>query len=173
MRRLVLAITTLLFVGCSAVSSIPAHLQPVKSAIQQSGGPFSASFMGHFRLGVCSPPDGQGRFTFEGFGSGSFIHGATESGAMNGNVFTGCPWTGSAKLQSTRRTQNSITMSLSLERPTLGSNNPCNPGSQRHVMFTISGGTGRFANATGSGTVAFTCHSDGSFTDAWSGTISF
>jgi len=171
MIRLISAVAVLLLAGCSAVPSVPTHLHTQGAAIKASGGPFSATFMGHFRLNGCHVPDGEGHFTFEGFGSGSFIHGATESGLMNGDVYTGCPWNGSATLQSTRRTQNSIIMSLSLQ-PFFHGNDPCNPG-RRQVMFTISGGTGRFANATGSGIVVFTCHTDGSFTDQWSGNITF
>ncbi|HET9343878.1 MAG TPA: hypothetical protein VFO25_13295 [Candidatus Eremiobacteraceae bacterium] len=41
-------------------------------------------------------------------------------------------------------------------------------------MFTVISGTGKFVNATGSGTVAFTCNSsNGTYTDHWSGTITF
>lgn len=172
MKRFICA-ALLILAGCSTVPNVTTHVQPVDPALKANGGHFSATFTGNFTLATCVPPDGQGRFTFEGFGSGSFIHGATERGSMNGDVFTGCPWSGSATMQSTRHSQNSITMSLSLEKGILHADNPCAAGGQRPVMFTVSSGKGRFVNAAGSGTVAFTCHSDGTFTDQWTGTITF
>jgi hypothetical protein len=172
MKGLVCAVAALVLAGCSAVQSVPSQLQTVRPAIQESGGPFSASYAGHYSLTGCSPPDGEGRFSFDGTGSGSFIHNSTEFGSMGGFVYQGCPWQGTATLLNSAHPLNSITMDLSLAKGLIHPNNPCAPGPNRQIMFTVSGGTGRFRHATGSGTVVFTCNS-GRYTDQWSGTISF
>jgi hypothetical protein len=45
---------------------------------------------------------------------------------------------------------------------------------QNAVSYTVDGGTGKFAKATGSGTVTFKCHfnrGSGPYSDQWSGTL--
>ncbi len=62
---------------------------------------------------------------------------------------------------------NSITMALESESAA------CVRGPAT-MTFTIKGGTGKFAQATGSGTVVFRCFGfRGTYTDTWSGTIKF
>jgi hypothetical protein len=39
--------------------------------------------------------------------------------------------------------------------------------------FTVTGGTGRYSGATGSGTVTFTCKEKQHYKDKWTGTISY
>ncbi len=167
MIRLVLAITMVALVGCTAVSSVPAHLQSVKPALKASGGAFNASYSGNFTLRSCPG----GLFTFSGSGSGSFIRGSSEEGAMSSNQDS-CGWNGQATLTNTLHQRNTITVNLSLGNFAFTS--PCSPRFSNGVHFTVVSGTGRFANATGSGTVKFACNNtSGKYTDQWSGTITF
>lgn len=170
MIRLTSTIAMLVLVGCSAVPSAPTHMQTQGAAIKASGGSFSASYSGTWtaRNFPCEEPPLPGSFTFNGNGSGSFIH-------MSGEhiFFIGCtvPWHGTATLTSSRFPNNSITATVD---HVLARSNPCDAFG-RHVDFTVTGGTGRFASATGSGTIAITCHGNtsGTYTDQWSGTITF
>ena len=172
--RSIFAIAVLALVGCSAVPSIPVHPQPQGAAIKASGGSFSASYSGTFTLRACAPPDGFGSFGFNGSGSGAFIHASTENGSAVGNVHGACSWSGTATLRNSLHPRNSVKVSLFLMGAGTGQDNtPCYPDFGHSVKFTVVSGTGRFTNATGSGTVAFTCHSDDTYTDKWSGTINF
>jgi hypothetical protein len=172
MMRWISAVAVLLLAGCSAVPTVPAHVQTQRAAIHYSGGPFKMTDSGQFTLRGCAPPDGNGRFLFSGSGSGSFIHSENETGSMNGDVFLGCEWTGTATLVSSAHPRNTITMRLFLRGFGDGTGTPCRPPFLFHVQFTVLSGTGKFAGAMGSGTVAFSC-GNGTYTDQWSGTITF
>jgi hypothetical protein len=174
MARWILVVVVLLVAGCSAVPSVPTHLQNAKAVIQESGGPFSATYSGSYSLRGCTSPDGDGSFKYFGVGTGSFIRKSTESGSLIGDVHQSCKWSGKTTLTSKFHPQNTITMGLSLNGFQLGT--PCAPRFAQKVMFNVLSGTGRFANATGSGTVKFTCsnsNGNGTYSDQWSGTISF
>ena len=167
MIRLVSAITSLVLVGCSAVPIPLTHLQTSRSTIGASGGAFSATYSGRFASSLCSPGQ-NGTFSFGGAGYGNFIGSSSESGSLTRPSKSGrCRflWKGSATLTSALHPRNTITSSL-LERTGYS---PC----AIPPNFAVTGGTGRFANATGSGKVVFTCHLDGTYTDQWSGTITF
>jgi len=167
MKRWICGVAILVLVGCSTVPSVPTRPQTQAATIRTSGGPFSAQYSGNYSLKECSQT-GTGRFNFNGSGSGSFIHGSTEIGNMTGNLsFRICNWKGRAELISSLHPRNSIVVLLD----TTGFNQgPC--GVQH--SFEVTSGTGRFAHAMGNGTVAFMCKpSKGTYTDQWSGTVSF
>lgn len=171
MIRLISAIAMLALVGCAAVLSVPTHLQTQGAAIRQSGGPFTGSYSGNDHLIICNPQTRfKGSFTFTGSGSASFIHSSTESGVMSGSSSAPCAFAGAATLTSSVHPENSITVELALR--SFLRNSPCTPKGQ-HITFTVESGTGRFANAAGNGTVNFACRSNGTYTDQWSGTITF
>lgn len=132
-----------------------------------NGGPFTAKYSGSYTLSSCSSHS-SGHFNFSGSGSGSFIHGSSESGSMTQSPFD-CVWSGTATLTSMLHPSNQIVVSLSLNH--ISPNSPCNP-MEEHVEFVVRGGTGRFRHATGRGTIAFSC-SSGKYTDQWSGSITF
>jgi len=170
MRTLISAVGIFLLAGCTTVASVPGHPQVQGPALKASGGAFSASYSGTWtaRNFPCQEPPIPGSFTFNGTGSGSFIH-------MSGEhlFFIGCtvPWSGTATLTSARFPRSSITATVD---HVLGRSNPCNAFG-KHVDFTVTGGTGRFASAAGSGTIAISCqgNTSGTYTDQWSGTITF
>ena len=168
MKRLISVIALLFLTGCAAVSSIPTHATSEGGAIRASGGSFGVSDSGNYDLTKCRPPGGLGVFTFNGSGSANFIHKEIETGRMNSDDSSCNGWRGSATLTSAARPRNSIKMKLS----TTTNNTPCVLFGHA-IKFTVTGGTGRFANATGTGTVAFACHSNGTYTDKWSGTVTF
>ena len=168
MRHSILAIAVLLLAGCAAIPSVPTQLQMVKPAIQQSGGLFSASYGGSWAGSGCSPPYGDGLYQFSGAGYGSFIGASTEQATFVGNTFNGCTWSGRATLRGINFPRNSITVKFKMKNSRI---DPCQ--SDGPLKFAVTKGTGKFLGAQGSGTVAFTCNSDGSYTDMWSGTITF
>jgi hypothetical protein len=168
MVRWILAIGILALAGCSAVRSVPTGVQTESTMIRTSGGPFSATYSGKYTLGSgCALT----QFHISGSGSGSFVHSSNEKGSMDSGD-QGCEWQGPATLRSSVHPRNSITMSLTLGNFGPG-NTPCHPRFGQKVRFNVVSGTGRFVNATGSGTVVFTCHSDGTYTDTWAGAITF
>lgn len=176
MKRSILVLASLLLAACSAAPTIPSHVQTHDAAIQRSGGSlgtklvgpanggaFSASYSGQYSLTPC------GTFKIVGSGYGSFIHKSSETGTMGIVPNMECnSWSGQATLVNTLRPRNTITVMLSAT-----GTSPCTPRIGTHVGFGVISGTGRFAHATGGGTIKFTCNSDGTYTDHWSGTISF
>jgi len=166
MIRLILAIAALVLVGCSAVPTLSTHLQTSRSEFGASGGTFSASYHGRFSSSPCSAGH-NGTFSFGGTGYGNFIGSSSETGSLTRPFRNGqCRFTfkGPATLKSTLHTRNAITSSLSET-----GYGPC----VIPPTYAVTGGTGKFAHASGSGKVVFTCHLDGTYTDQWSGTLSF
>jgi len=77
----------------------------------------------------------------------------------------GCGWHGTATLTSKLNPSNTITANI---QPFRGAA-PCG----NLVFFGVTGGTGKFAHASGNGNVRFNCSSDGTYTDRWSGTLKY
>ena len=164
MRRLICTVALLALVGCSAVPSVPTHPQIEGAAIKTSGGAFSASYAGT-ETGGNSCLLSQ-HFKFSGTGSATFLHASSESGEMVwGRGFT-CDLLGRATLTSTTHPHNTVTVELEYNLP------GCE-ASMHPMTFRVIGGTGRFANAKGSGSVRFSCHTGGTYSDKWSGTLTF
>ena len=125
------------------------HPQTGAAAITTSGGSFSGHYSGTFTLTECSST-ATGSFSFNGSGHASFIHGPVT-------------------IVSALHPHNSMTVLLQ----SVGfGGQPC--GSK--MDFQFDGGSGRFALATGSGTHKFSLpcgQSSGTFTDEWTGTLTF
>jgi hypothetical protein len=167
--RWISAVAVLVLAGCSAISSIPTHSQTATTAIQESGGRFNATYSGTSKRSRCGGAPGY--FDFSGSGMGSFIQSSTEVGSMTSGSGN-CEWNGTATFTSSLHPRNSITVALFLSTSGLG-NVPCHPRLNNIVKFTVASGTGRFADATGRGTVVFHCHINGNYSDDWAGSISF
>jgi len=171
MSRLIFAIVVLGLVGCGSAERAAVNTPISSHGLRESGGAFSATYAGNYRFNGCAPPDGFGRFEARGVGSASFVHASFEHVTIDGNVFNQCSWSGNATITNATHHLNTITMSI--VGATLFGRHlpPCD--SQKPETWTVTGGTGRFANASGSGTVAFTCQTNGSYTDQWTGTLTF
>lgn len=117
---------------------------------------FSASYTGTFEQGC-----GFGCvYQFHGAGSGTFIDRST----LKGKLDCGNP---SENGQFTLRSKNHLADRL------YASAAPC--GGSR-VSYTVTGGTGIFANASGGGTVSFSLHfnkNNNTFKSSWTGTPNF
>lgn len=164
------ALLAIALAGCGAQSPLaPASLAKTDARATRvapsAGGAFSGAYSGTY-LFDCQI--GLSRFTFIGNGSASFIHASNEHGELReGNG--GCPndtWSGTATLESRRHPSNTISVALKT-RP--GSGFPCSLG----CSFSVTGGTGKFTNAAGSGTLTITKLGSRAYSDAWSGTITY
>jgi hypothetical protein len=133
-------------------------------SIPQNGGKFSASYAGNARC--CR----RHVLRFSGSGKATFLLASTEQGKINGSCSQdSCTWTGSATLTSQHIPSDSVAMSLSFKWPP----DPCigNPV----VDWIVTGGSGKFQHATGSGSLTFKCEFNGvgPYTDGWTGTLNY
>ena len=167
MKHLIPAVAALLLAGCSAVSNIPTRVHTVDRTIRTSGGTFSASYSGNFADSSCSRAH-NGTFSFAGEGVGDFIGSSSETGSLKNRFRNGTcrfHWKGPATLTSAQNPRDTITFSLSETGYT-----PC----VIPPTFVVTGGTGKFVHATGSGKVVLQCRiSPNTYSDTWSGTITY
>jgi hypothetical protein len=127
---------------------------------QGAGGAFSASYSGAYLL--------HGRpssftVTFSGNGKASFLGASAESGKelIECPSPSRCTGSGSATLVSHFRPADSVMATLSCTE-TCGV-----------WKWSLSGGTGKFAHATGSGKWTIRPHRPGGYTDQWTGTLNY
>jgi hypothetical protein len=164
----------ILLAGCggsfNTPSTVTAAMPETARTSPASGGAFSGGYSGSFSFTICHGLKSKGVFRFSGTGLVSFLGPSRESGRLHSHQYArpyDCtPWSGSVTLTSSKDPSNSISMSLKERIPTP---NPCQP-----YPYKVTSGTGKFANATGSGTVELICRGmRGTYSDQWSGTISF
>ena len=167
MQRLICALAALVLTDCSAVAIVPTQSRTQPAALPDRGGTFSVNESGKYSGSGCGP-FGPGNFSFMGSGDGTFIHSNKESGDLSSPKFS-CTFSGHATMVSDVQPSNSITMALRSSKP------PCLHFQSTTISFTITGGTGRFTQATGSGNVVIRCSfaKPGTYSDQWSGTIKF
>ena len=140
-----------------------------QSIFPARGGAFSASYSGTYTFTPCVHGKINGAFGFSGAGSASFLRKSSEMGGLGSSNLTCGSWSGSAVLSSTRHPDDTITVSLS--GGDLGHPPPCSLG---HCNFSVTAGTGRFAHATGSGTMHMSLNrGSNTYSDTWSGTLQF
>jgi hypothetical protein len=168
-------IASAFLVGCSGGPSSTPSAPSSAAGLRQlglgvparaAGGPFSAAYSGRYTLVGCGP-NFPGTFKLSGTGTASFLHRSQESALLYGNFCAG--WSGGATLTSFKHSNNSISASVHWGGFHRGI--PC--GANDTWEFTVTGGTGKFAAATGSGTVTITCKSSGTYTDTWTGTLQY
>lgn len=150
--------------GVNAMNPGPLRIEPL------GGSAFSGGYSGSFSFTTCHGLKSKAVFRFSGTGLASFLGPSREHGILRSHQYFrpyDCtPWKGKVILTSSKDPSNAISMSLTERGPTP---NPC-----QSYPYNVTGGTGKFANATGSGTVALTCHGfRGQYSDQWSGTLNF
>jgi hypothetical protein len=170
----------LLLAGCGQMSkALPqsnagtpsARLVQLMASTQSpsGGGAFSGSYSGTKKFTPCVYGMQRGAFDFKGAGMAAFLGASGEAGHL---LFTGrrgsCQgWSGRVVLTASKRLRNRIEVRLYGS----GFSSPCG----QQLSYTVTGGTGRFYHATGSGAVTFQCdrYRSGQYSDQWSGTINF
>jgi hypothetical protein len=127
-------------------------------------GKFAAEYSGTYsKSGDCSLT---ATFTYNGNGHANFLHSSSEHLSLLWYCGSG-GLTGSATLTSAQHPGNSITASVS-------SNDFKGPCYGFTMSFTVTGGTGRFRRASGSGTIVFpSSECMYSYSDKWRGTLKF
>lgn len=135
--------------------------------LSNHGGRFRAAYVGSFsRSGDCS---GTAMFAYKGDGNAKFLHSSGEQ--MKLTWYCGTQnVTGSVTLTRDQVPRDSITASVS----STDFKSPCYDFT---MSFTVTGGTGRFRNASGGGTIilhrlASQCLSY-TYSDKWRGTLTF
>ncbi len=156
----------LLVSACSSASFAPGGLtDAAKVGPNTGGGSFVANASGRYHFLVCGGTNGH--FKFSGTGRASYLHAVIESGKMTGKPSgSRCVWSGAATLTSRHHPKNSVSFSLGLNGSAL--HNPCTNA----VGYVVKRGTGKFINASGYGTVTFSCGAS-SYSDSWSGTLTY
>ncbi len=170
--------TAALLAGCSqANSTLPQSnpstpstrsrkLTPTTAQPTGGGGAFSGGYSGTAKFRPCVYQKYTGQFKFTGAGAVSFLGQSEESGnlVLSGRRGSCEGWSGHVVLRSSKHPRVRIKMQVG---------GRAYPGRcPTTLSYTVTGGTGRFDHATGSGTVAFMC-SGSAYSDQWSGTITF
>jgi hypothetical protein len=133
------------------------ELQPI------SGGAFSATYSGRYHeRGECSIGRENAHIRMHGAGYASFLYESKEKERLkgSGDGLGPCGWSGHATLTSSTSSDDSIVMQVT-ELPSWYG---CD------CTFQASGGTGKFVDATGSGTVTLQV-SGNKYSEEWSGTL--
>lgn len=162
------------FVGCSSASTLPPNLIHATDSVGLSGGALSGGYAGNFSEMGCGLNSG-GSLSFSGSGQATFLGMSSESGHMVAGGGACAIWKGSATLTSRFHRANTVTVSTTF---TNNDQQPCN--NPRHgpgrfpTYWTVTGGTGKFANATGKGSVTLVCDfTKHTYTDTWTGALKY
>lgn len=154
----------MLLAGCSGGSFAPGTAANHAMA-HSGGGAFAGGASGGYTYLNCTI-GANGYLKFRGGGHASYLGYDSESGNMRGQrLGNRCVWNGSVTMTSRHRGHPSVTFSVHLKGSRHRS--PCGDA----VRYVVEHGTGKFASASGYGTVTFDC-SD-SYFDEWSGTLNF
>jgi hypothetical protein len=130
----------------------------LRSVFRPRGGTFTAAFSGQYSW--------FGQFRFSGSGNASFLRAATEAGNVSQDCGPNCYPDGFDTLTSDKNSENGIKVTWT---------GPYRGNFCEKLNWKVVSGTGKFANATGSGTMTATCSggNSGTYTDVWAGTINF
>lgn len=174
LRQSAAVVAVIVLAACDAAQNVSpnvgagsnSHLEPTR-IIFDHGGKFTAAYSGSYsKSGDCSAT---AMFTYKGNGNARFLHSSSEQIKLT--WFCGsADVTGSATLTSVQVPRDSITASVS-------STNFKSPCYGFTMSFTVTGGTGRFRRASGSGTLVLHPLSSNclsySYSDKWRGTLKF
>ena len=174
LRQSLTVVAVMVLAACNAAQSVSpnvgagsnSRLEPTR-VVFDVGRRFAATYSGSFiKDGDCSAT---AMFTYEGGGNATFLHSSREQ--IKFTWFCGThKMTGSATLTSLQVPRDSISANVS-------SSDFTGPCESYTMSFTVTGGTGRFRHASGSGTIVLhrptsKCP-DYSYSDKWRGTLKF
>jgi hypothetical protein len=174
LRESVAVVAVIVLAACNAAQNVSPSIGAGSNSrvgptriIFNHGGRFTAVHSGTYgRSGDCSLT---AMLTYEGNGNAKFLHSSSEQLKLTWYCGSGVV-TGSATLTSVQHPRNSITASVS----STDFKSPCYGFT---MSFTITGGTGRFRGASGSGTIVLNTLSSEcisySYGDKWRGTLKF
>jgi hypothetical protein len=131
---------------------------------QRKSGPFRGRYSGTAKITSClaSTP---GHSDFSGTGKVSFLRRSTETVYLTEFCDSNPSFSGNAILTSSKDPKDQINMNLQ-------GKSSWQDACGHRFSYEVAGGSGRFADATGSGHVTFQCFAQSSYTDRWSGMIS-
>jgi hypothetical protein len=172
---LVSGVAVAIFAGCGGnrgiLQSIPEGSTRETTLHPANRSAFSGTYSGNYIFKICGGGSG-GYFKFKGSGKVSFLGQAWESGKVQEPLampYPHCaqPWKGGDWLTSKKDPNDRV--HVALNGPSGSGSSPCNG----QFAYSVTGGTGKFAKATGSGTVTFQCSSKsfGKYSDTWTGTL--
>jgi hypothetical protein len=174
LRQSLAVVAVIVLAACNAAQNVSpdvgagsnSSLGPAGIAFNH-GGRFTAAYSGTFsKDGDCSAT---ATFNYKGNGSAKFLHSSSEQ--ISVTLYCGSrEAAGSATLTSVQHSGDSITASVSSTDFQL----PCHNFT---MSYTVTGGTGRFRGASGSGTIVLKEPSRQctyqKYSDKWSGTLKF
>ena len=168
LRQFLAVVAVIVVAACNTAQNVSpnvgagsnSRLGPTRIIVNREGR-FTAAYSGTYSMfGDCSITR---MFTYKGNGNAKFLHSSSEQikltwycGSQNA--------TGSATLTSIRLPGDSIAASVS-------STDFKGPGSGFTASFKVTGGTGRFRRASGSGTIVSSKFESYSYSDKWRGTL--
>jgi hypothetical protein len=174
LRQFAAVVAVVVLAACDAVQNVSpnvgtgsnSRLGPTRVSFNH-GRRFAAAYSGSYtKTGDCSAT---AMFTYKGNGNAKLLHSSSEQVKLT--WFCGsADVTGSATLTSNQVSRDSITASLS----STDFKSPCDGFT---MSFKVTGGTGRFRRASGSGTIILHTPSSEclsySYSDKWRGTLKF
>jgi hypothetical protein len=174
LRQSLAAAAVVVLAACNAGQYVSPNVGAASSSglgptqiVFNHGGRLTAAYSGTFsKDGDCSAT---ATFNFKGNGKAKFLHSSSEQ--LSVKVYCGSRHAaGSATLTSVQHPGDSITASVSSTDFQL----PCHGFT---MSYAVTGGTGRFLGASGSGTIVLKQPSRQctyqKYTDKWSGTLEF
>jgi hypothetical protein len=171
LRQSLAVVAVIVLTACNAVQNVSPNVGAGSNSrlgatriTFNHGGRFRAAYSGTYSQdGDCS---GTRTFTYKGNGNARFLHSSSEQFNLVWYCGMGDA-TGLATLTNVQVPRDTITASLS-------ATNWKGPCYGITMSFTVTGGTGRFRHASGSGTIRLSSQCTSySYSDKWRGTLNF
>lgn len=173
-RTLLTALVTLSVVGTGAAAATPARAASGAHTYTMpltSGGAFTATMGGIFTFIGCPSSVGC-TLVLTGRGPASFLGKSRDTTviSLTGLSLPCVQVGGTSVLTSTVTPANAVTTSFT---GSLCLRNPPIKGLSFILNYTVTGGTGAYSGATGSGTILGAVAFDRTYADAWKGTLTY
>jgi|ERR1700729_663374 len=159
-----ICVSATLLAGCggsfNAPSSAAAAVSGAVRVIPAKGGAFSGAYSGTLTSKSSCSQSSKGVLTFGGTGKSSFFGKSHERGRVVSYSSLLCLAQGHFTLKSSKNTNDSVHFYVEEQ-------------ASRSFSYAVTGGTGRFANAKGNGKWSYTTGSGYTYSDTWTGTLTF